>query len=209
MDGYTAAREVSRQHPELPIIGVTANVTLEDRQNCLNAGMVDHVGKPYQLDALVEAILRVVRSDARPSPLWQAPPNPLPTPATPPPPPASDLDSDAIDWPQLRSRLGVKPGLMERFLRLFLESNSRLPDELRDLACNPDLERLRRLGHALYGSAANLAAVPTATLARRLEYAAAAGEPESPALAGELADQLERLFATIHQYLDQLQENAP
>ena len=209
MDGYTAAREVSRQYPELPIIGVTANVTLEDRQNCLNAGMVDHVGKPYQLDALVEAILRVVRSDARPSPLWQAPPNPLPTPATPPPPPASDLDSDAIDWPQLRSRLGVKPGLMERFLRLFLESNGRLPDELRDLACNPDLERLRRLGHALYGSAANLAAVPTATLARRLEYAAAAGEPESTVLAGELADQLERLFATIHQYLDQLQENAP
>ena len=98
---------------------------------------------------------------------------------------------------------------MERFLRLFLESNGRLPDELRDLACNPDLERLRRLGHALYGSAANLAAVPTATLARRLEYAAAAGEPESPVLAGELADQLERLFATIHQYLDQLQENAP
>ncbi len=209
MDGYTAAREVTRQYPELPIIGVTANVTMEDRQNCLNAGMVDHVGKPYQLDALVEAILRVVRSDARPSPLWQAPPNPLPTPATPPPPPASDLDSDAIDWPQLRSRLGVKPGLMERFLRLFLESNGRLPDELRDLACNPDLERLRRLGHALYGSAANLAAVPTATLARRLEYAAAAGEPESTVLAGELADQLERLFTTIHQYLDQLQENAP
>jgi len=68
MDGYTAAREVSRQYPELPIIGVamTANVLDTDRQASVEAGMDAHVGKPFDVNALVGVLLQCVASRSVP-----------------------------------------------------------------------------------------------------------------------------------------------
>ncbi len=60
IDGYAATAEI-RQHDSmrsLPIIAMTANVLREDKAACLAAGMNDHVGKPIDLDALVNTILR-------------------------------------------------------------------------------------------------------------------------------------------------------
>ena len=59
MDGYEATRQI-RLDPGmagLPIIAMTANAMASDRAACLAAGMNDHVGKPINLDRLVETIL--------------------------------------------------------------------------------------------------------------------------------------------------------
>lgn len=40
----------------IPIIGLTANVFREDIEDCLNAGMNDHLGKPYNQEQLYCAI---------------------------------------------------------------------------------------------------------------------------------------------------------
>ncbi|MBS0356938.1 MAG: transporter substrate-binding domain-containing protein [Proteobacteria bacterium] len=59
MDGLTATREI-RKLPglaDLPIIAITANAMVEDQIRCLEAGMNDHLGKPYQPEDLY-AILR-------------------------------------------------------------------------------------------------------------------------------------------------------
>jgi signal transduction histidine kinase/CheY-like chemotaxis protein len=61
LDGYEATRRWRAIEPpdqRLPIIGVTAHVSDEDRVGCLAAGMDDHLAKPYQLPELVE-VLRV------------------------------------------------------------------------------------------------------------------------------------------------------
>ena len=66
MDGYEATRTL-RQHPEcaqLPIIAMTANAMAEDRTACLAAGMNDHVGKPFNLNQLVQMLLRVTSRTA-------------------------------------------------------------------------------------------------------------------------------------------------
>ncbi|TDP61673.1 CHASE domain-containing protein [Roseateles toxinivorans] len=59
MDGFTATREIRRQRglADLLIIAMTANASADDRQACLAAGMNDHIGKPFDIDALV-ALLR-------------------------------------------------------------------------------------------------------------------------------------------------------
>jgi CheY-like chemotaxis protein len=50
MDGYEATRRIRAldlpRAAEIPIIAMTANVFREDIENCLAAGMNDHVGKP-------------------------------------------------------------------------------------------------------------------------------------------------------------------
>ena len=44
--------------PGLPVIGLTAHALSEERDKSFNVGMVDHVTKPVDMDALVTAIRR-------------------------------------------------------------------------------------------------------------------------------------------------------
>ena len=60
MDGLEATRAI-RSNPrflELPIIAMTANAMASDREQCLTAGMNDHIGKPVDPDELFSVLLR-------------------------------------------------------------------------------------------------------------------------------------------------------
>ncbi len=63
MDGLEATRKL-RQDPRfsaLPIVAMTANVLQSDRDDCLRAGMNDHIAKPLDVDEMVTTLLRLVR----------------------------------------------------------------------------------------------------------------------------------------------------
>ena len=59
MNGLEATRAI-RQMPHMtniPILAMTANAFDEDRDNCLAAGMSDHIGKPVDPDVLCATVL--------------------------------------------------------------------------------------------------------------------------------------------------------
>lgn len=56
MDGYQATREIHRTNPELPVIGLTAHALSEERQKCLDCGMVAHLTKPIDQDELFRTL---------------------------------------------------------------------------------------------------------------------------------------------------------
>ncbi len=59
MDGLEATRAVrSKLGQALPIIAMTANAFLDDRQACLDAGMNDHVAKPVNPELMYATLLR-------------------------------------------------------------------------------------------------------------------------------------------------------
>ncbi|MFZ2308805.1 MAG: response regulator [Rhodoferax sp.] len=60
MDGYAATQAIRTELglTDLPIIAMTANAMASDRDACLQAGMDDHVGKPFNLPHLVDVLLR-------------------------------------------------------------------------------------------------------------------------------------------------------
>lgn len=62
MDGHAAAIAIRARLGVLapPIVAMTANAMPADRVAALAAGMVDHVGKPFDLDELIGVILRHV-----------------------------------------------------------------------------------------------------------------------------------------------------
>ncbi len=58
MDGYEATRRILELAPDLPVIGQTAHAMLDERRECLAAGMVDHIAKPIDFRLLADTIVR-------------------------------------------------------------------------------------------------------------------------------------------------------
>jgi len=58
MDGYEATRRILELAPDLPVIGQTAHAMLDERRECLAAGMVDHIAKPLDFRQLADMIVR-------------------------------------------------------------------------------------------------------------------------------------------------------
>jgi signal transduction histidine kinase/DNA-binding response OmpR family regulator len=60
MDGFTSARLILSTHGAAspPIVALTASVLEEDRQRCLDAGMIGFLPKPLRIDELSEALVR-------------------------------------------------------------------------------------------------------------------------------------------------------
>jgi signal transduction histidine kinase/CheY-like chemotaxis protein len=61
MDGFEATAAIRRNEPDgtrLPVIALTASAFESDQQQCLDAGMDDHVAKPIQRAALARALAR-------------------------------------------------------------------------------------------------------------------------------------------------------
>jgi CheY-like chemotaxis protein len=65
MDGYEATRRIRAfeegrrigEHPlGVPIIAMTANVFREDIEKCIEAGMNDHIGKPLDLNDVLQKL---------------------------------------------------------------------------------------------------------------------------------------------------------
>jgi DNA-binding response OmpR family regulator len=71
MDGYEATRTVRENLglKHLPIVGLTANAMASDRDRCLQAGMNEHLAKPFELIQLVAVIQRLVRGESGGDPI--------------------------------------------------------------------------------------------------------------------------------------------
>jgi CheY-like chemotaxis protein len=73
MDGYEATRQIRQFEKErnfrmefpkgIPIVAMTANVFREDVEKCLAAGMNDHVGKPLNLEEVLQKLRRYLSAN--------------------------------------------------------------------------------------------------------------------------------------------------
>jgi CheY-like chemotaxis protein len=64
MSGLTAAEKIraleSSTNSHVPMIAITANAMIGDKEKCLAVGMDDYISKPFQPSALVEKIKKVI-----------------------------------------------------------------------------------------------------------------------------------------------------
>jgi CheY-like chemotaxis protein len=56
MDGYEAIPEIKSIRAQLPVISVTAQAMVGDREKCLEVGADDYVSKPINVDRLLVVI---------------------------------------------------------------------------------------------------------------------------------------------------------
>ena len=156
MDGFEATREIrlrERSSPgrRVPIVALTANAMAHDREECLNAGMDDHLSKPFSMQSLKEMLERWMPHDAS----RQAEAAELAARAT--AKAAQVLDRHALE--QLgKVRNHGKGELLARVIKLYLAESPRLMDELKRAAQCADAAAIAHGAHSLKSSSANVGA---------------------------------------------------
>lgn len=67
LDGLSATRLIRSTHggEKVPIIAMTANAFKEDVQECLDAGMNDHLAKPVSMEDLIDMLARYLEGKGR------------------------------------------------------------------------------------------------------------------------------------------------
>ena len=201
MDGYQATARIRSQErfAGLPIVAMTAHATVEERQRCVAAGMIDHVSKPIDPAALYAVLVRF-RPDGQ-----AAKPSPAPTKVE--PSRASLPAMDELDTAQGLRRVAGNQSLYVRLLRQFLASQADAAERIRESLDRGESAVAERLAHTVKGVAGNLAAGPTQAAAGALEKAIRDGvEPARvEALTTRLAEALARLSSALRPALEAME----
>lgn len=165
MDGYETTRRIRSKAAmlALPIVAMTANAMQSDKQACLDAGMNDHVAKPFAIDTLVQTILKWSKTPADLSRPVASMQQPLLSSAL--------VDEALRQGVQLNSalnRLGNSVTVYHKTLKSFVAELEAALVKLKAGAALPEKE-LYLLAHSLKGSASSLGIVRLSEPAAAIE----------------------------------------
>ena len=205
MDGLVATgiireREARAQAARVPIIALTANAFAQDREECLAAGMDDHLGKPFTMEKLRVTLARWLSSAASPDTASGRATSESTSPEGAPeasesavaPAPRGVLDPRPLDQIRALERPGA-PSMLGNVIRIYLTTTPQLLTAMRDGMTERNSEAVRQAAHSLKSASANLGATGLAELCRSLEGQARAGGCPEP------AHELEALEAEFQQ----------
>jgi len=172
MDGYEAAKRIRAMGLGVPIVALTARAMAGERARCLEAGMNDHLSKPFDPEELVSTVVKWIAPDVERS----VPVSPIPLPFF------SEAGSSLpVSLPGIDVKLGLErvnrnPSLYRELLsRLRAQHSATLP-EIRTLLEAGDTKTASRRAHSLKGAAGNLGAGELFEAARELEDSLQRGE---------------------------------
>jgi len=195
MDGYTATQKLREdgRFNELPILAMTANATVEDRQLSLDAGMNDHIAKPINPQILFGALLKWIPHAER-----ELPKTMLDRGSGAEEPDLPDLPG--IDTQDGLERLGGNVRSYLRLLGKFADNQQDAIEEIKQAFIVKDGEQMVRLAHTLKGVAGNIGATQLQESAMELEAVLKEGTAELPARLLEITGrELKRIIGMIRE----------
>ena len=159
MDGFEAterirARERAEGSQPIPIIALTANAIVGDRDICIAHGMDDYLSKPFSTEQLHKVLSqwlprRTAHEQGQPEE---------------PPAPTANLDKKVLL--QLKQ---LKEGLLTRVIQLYLETSPKLLHDMQQALANNNAGDLFKSAHSFKNSSANLGIIEITEKARTLE----------------------------------------
>ncbi|MFC3033735.1 response regulator [Pseudoalteromonas fenneropenaei] len=200
IDGYETCKRIKCQEKfsTLPILAMTANVLPSDKEKCLEAGMLGHIGKPIDVEALVNTILsvinnKVVANVANDSPECAQVSTLAPDITT-------YCQHQGLDITSAMARFNNNESAYTRSLDLFMADLQQYQQQL--FASTPELDELKRLFHTLKSTAASLGFSALSRTAQTLEQTLS--EQGLAALSAALLETLNRDLALATQQCEQL-----
>ena len=188
MDGYEVTRSIRERLglTDIPVIAMTANALPADREQCLAAGMVDHIGKPFD----VHRMTTVIAHHARPR-----------------------VDTCAketvaeIDLVSALERTMGDTALLRDLMADFVQQYSATAKDLSQRLAEADFKYVARMAHELKGVGSNLGMATLSAHASDLDLAARSGNAKVAASrCQEVCDALLLALAAAHRYVEAMQE---
>ena len=179
MDGYAATREL-RSDPkwrDLPIIAMTANAMVGDREKVLAAGMNDHIAKPINVAEMFATLAR-----------WVPP----------------DVAAASSGFPGIESAAGLAgvmgdEQLYRRLLGMFRDREAGFAARFGAARAAHDMPTATRLAHDLKSASGTLGATAVREAAEVLEHACSngAGSADIDALLAAVVEHLDPVIAGL------------
>jgi len=179
MDGYQATAKIraDARLAALPIVAMTAHATIEERQRCLSAGMVDHISKPIDPGLLFETVGKYYKTSSPEPGLSTADKNVRV-------PQSASLGGESapvgtevlpsvtgLDTADGLARVGGNQKLYLKLLRQFVTQQADAPARIAEQLTNGERVAAERSAHTVKGVAGNLGARSVQSAAGELEKA--------------------------------------
>jgi PAS domain S-box-containing protein len=204
LDGIDASFEIRRiegQHPDLPavpIVALTAGVTIEERERCLAAGMNDFLTKPIDKTRLLEILERYSSKESNTDTASRADdvsmPGKMPAPES--------VDGEPLfNFAGLLENLGDDTETFNELIGLCPEQFGVAFERMQQAMANRDAAMLKRHAHAIKGSASTMSFMALAKQGLELQLTA---DDDWPALEA----QAQAMLATWQVMLPDLLEMA-
>ena len=190
MDGFEATRQI-RLHEKtartgyrrrIPVIALTANVSDRHRQQCVEVGMDDFLGKPVLPEELRTTIDRVLSNPAASAPIGGAENAPTEGDVAPSggeapaPNPASILKVPAgVDMARLNEMADGDAAVIEELLLMYLDQTEEQVEQLRAAFAKNDCQIVRRIAHSACGASNSIGVGTFTKELRQLEHQAERG----------------------------------
>ena len=191
----SAGRDLKKSH--VPIIAVTANALIGDRQKCLRAGFDDYVAKPFKARDLILMLSRWLSMDdlsathsAKPrakEPEFRA---------------SRSFDPSALDHLRMLTTQDGADTMVARVLQTFRLSAARLIQQIQTALAQADRDSVVIAAHALKSASANVGAHELSTLAKELEHLARTELTGADSLLFAISQQYEVVLAAMTTYND-------
>jgi CheY-like chemotaxis protein len=169
MDGYDATRAIRRDPAlaDIPIIAMTANAMVGDRERVLDAGMNDHIAKPLNVGDMYSTMAKWITPANRPEDQEMTDQ------------PAADPD-EVPELPGIDRKAGLavcggNTKLYRKLLVKFREGERDFEARFRAARDDGDAEVATRWAHTLKGTAGNIGARGVQAAAGELESACRKG----------------------------------
>ena len=193
MDGFTATKIIREKDSSIPIIAMTANAMVSDKEKVLVSGMNDHITKPINVNTMFSTIAKwvspavKVEHDSNKTPLITA-----------------DIAEQNIELPDFISLntsagLAVANGNQSLYVKLlgrFVSGQDDFVERFKSAMIKQDKEEATRFAHTLKGSAGNIGASTLQGYADQLEQMCA-NDVDSDALGNLLNQVTEELIIVL------------
>ncbi|MGK0442730.1 MAG: signal transduction histidine kinase/DNA-binding response OmpR family regulator [Pseudohongiellaceae bacterium] len=173
LDGFETtslirAGQAGNDYDDIPIIAMTANAMIGDKEKCLSVGMNDYLSKPINPDALEETIYRWLSSKQTQEIIVTENETPAPH------------ESPNLVWDHADALIRVrnKPERLVRLIELFIEEMPSQGEKLLTAINSHNTAEAKAAAHAIKGASANISAQQMTYQAQLLEMAAIDNEQE-------------------------------
>lgn len=203
MDGYETTRLI-RANPawaDTPVIAMTANALVEDRERCLQAGMDDFISKPFTPSIFYATVAHWVGEPPRQPAPAGVPSGPAVAVAPLPASPRTERaeGSSAIDLTDLIAMLGGDKLKVHEFVHKFLSSSRAGMERIGAALAQKDLMEAGKQAHYIRSPASIVGAHDFSELGKMLEACC-----RTPGDVGQAREISRRMHAMLHRINEEI-----